>query len=116
MLTWLPFLVMDVLSKAPRRPVDSYPASITAPSGPSDDPFDRSRSPHPCLAAATEPSGAPRGGCTGRCAFGSPASHPDRPRQACRQGVPWRSAMGLRLGRARLPGGLVGARHPGQGR
>jgi hypothetical protein len=34
----------------------------------------------------TEPSGAPRGGCAGRCAFGSPALHLDRARQASPSG------------------------------
>ena len=41
--------------------------------------------------------------------------HPDVPGRPHRRGVPW-ICNALRLGRARLLGGLVGARQPGQGR
>jgi hypothetical protein len=56
-----------------------------------------------------------RGGCVGCCAFGPPAAPGPCPADPT-AGAYGGYAMRLRLGRARLLGGLVGARQPGQGR
>ena len=80
-LTWLPLLVMDVAPSLRTGPFGRRPAARTSLSEPSTTCFVGLASPTLTGQLSAGRSGAPRRGCAGRCAFGSPP-HPDRARQA----------------------------------
>jgi hypothetical protein len=96
-------------SKSPHRPIERQPAARTARA-------DHRRPVALAVQLTTGRSGAPRWSCAGRCALGSPAAPRPCPVGPPVRGVRWVRAMRLRLGRARLLGGFVGAWQPGQGR
>jgi hypothetical protein len=76
-LTWLPLLVMDVAPSLRTGPFGRRPAARTALSEPSTTCLVGLASPTLTGQLSAGPSGAPRRGCAGRCAFGSPL-HQDR--------------------------------------
>ena len=82
--TWLPLLVMDVAPSLRTGPFGRRPAARTALSEPSTTCFVGLAGPTLTGQLSAGRSGAPRRGCAGRCAFGSPP-HPDRARRADRR-------------------------------
>jgi hypothetical protein len=113
-LTWLPFLVMDVSLQVSAQTRCVPHGQRERPERAIDDLLGRSHQPDPCWAAHHRGDRERHGGgCADRCALRGAAP---RPCQSPPPGVRWACTMRLRLGRARLLGGLVGAWQPGQGR